>query len=383
MKDRAKAPIDPSCAGPPRRRATVGACAAALLLGMAAGGCSGDDGSSSQSKTVAVVDGTPITQAKFDRLIRQVTASYATARGYPGKRYYVPPAFPLCVRDLRLRAQSVPAVRARCKGRYAELRETLLTGMIEAEWLEQGARKRGIRIPLARVRSELDVPDAAREAPAHRLTRLSISILRDGTTRYPFTPSRSAVEQYYSQNAGYFVQPPSRIYVGMGIASRARAVRAARALRGGRSWDDVAKRYAIARAPDRPGAATRSLVDPSMVARVFGAREGTVVGPFATGGATWYVLTVKRIVPSFRMTFEQARKPIKSFLAQDIRRDVRLDFWRRFRERARAHTRCLTDLKVRVCDNGPRADFEPYGALHDPVPGEPRLPAPNEVIAER
>lgn len=375
-QNRSQCRAPPSISETMRFRLSAGA---VLLLAAALGGCGGSEDAKPAPKAIAIVGGTRISQLRFDRTVRSAEAEYAAERGYPGKKYYVPPDFRLCVRDRR-GGRSAKEVLAECKGQYAGLRGGTLISLIENLWIEQGARERGIHVSLAKLRKDLAVPNAASEAPVHRIDLLSEKIIRAGTKGKNFRPSEAQVQAYYIKNRQYFAEPESRDVIGFAAASRMRATQAARELRQGEAWSTVAKRYAIAEEPDRFPAVPRAYMDPTMGERAFSTREGIVSGPFRTGGHTWYVMTVKQIHPPFHMSLEQARKTISDYLAMDIRRDARLKGWIRFREHSRANTKCLTAVRVPVCANGSRAGFVPGGVLHDPVPPVPTLPLPNKVI---
>lgn len=367
----------PCSRGPPSSWSPAVLTAIGVLIILGLGGCGGGD--SSSAGEVARVGEASITRAEYDKSFDASASSYAQTRGFRGQDYYDPPRFRLCVRDRAAGGGSADAMRVECHASYVSLRRDVLTTLIETEWIEQGARERGIHLSLAAAKRRLRLPDPSTEAPIRRLGLLSERIIRREANVRRERPSATRIAAYYHEHEDYFKQPETRDVVGFATPTRATALAAAGALSAGRSWPAVARRYAIARAPDRFAAVRSTELDPSLVPRAFSAREGVVVGPVRTG-ETWYLLTVPRIYPAFRMSLEQATKPIREWMVLAVHREARLHAWRRFRERARAETHCLTPLKVPACANGPRAGFQPSGALDDPLPEEPILPPVRELV---
>lgn len=331
----------------------------AVLLGvvlalLTAAGCGEDD---ETPDAVVEVGGSAITQSRYARELARSEASYAEVYGYPTRRYFDPPRFPLCVEHNRLELPAAKA-KAACAAQHRGLKASVLQSLIEREWLEQAARRAGIEVSVEAVRRSLNVPDAASEAGPHRLARMRDRLVERGISGSDFTPTSHAVRSYYELHREFFVQPERRDAVAVSFSARRAAVRGRRG--GGEpvTYENVSYEE----------------TEPTLARVVFKAREGERVGPVRIAG-TWYIVEVTRVQRRFQMSLRESQPSISGFLEDNNRYIAQVDFMRRFRERARKGTVCLTALRVPECGNAPRTEFDAYGGSQATLAREPMLPS--------
>lgn len=355
------------------RRATLVLLASAMATFAAA--CGGAEGQPSSAPIVRVGQAT-IDQAEFERTLRTAEAGYARARGGKARRYYVPPKFRLCIQNRRDGTESIDSLRRECRINYEALKTSVLGSLIEKEWLEQGARRNGIRLSVEAVRKRLDVPNARSEAPAARLQEIGTKLIDLGTRGRDYAPSGLAVTAYYRAHRGYFREPERRDALVIAARSRAAAIQSRRAITAGTRWTGVADRYALSGQVDRLAGWARRGNDPLLGNLVFKAAKGRLIGPVSTG-LDWYVLKVTRVLRPSLLSLGRSRESIAHFLAKRNELRARSGYWRQLRLRARARTICLTRLRVPECRNGNLAAF-PNGTITATQPLAPQLPHPAE-----
>ncbi len=339
------------------QRSIVVLCLGALALGVGLAGCDAEDGPA--SPPIASVGSTTISRAEYDAALHAAESSYARARGLAGKRYYVPPTFRLCIRDRTPAGRGAPAaseVRRECRTNYVRLKRTMLQSLIETRWIRQEAARQ--KLP-ALDRS----PDLLRRA-----------LLRRALTAADAPPAPRQVRVYFQRFRTYFVQPERRDGIALAASTEKEARAARRALRHGAAWASIAQRYAVSGTPERFHDATRAELDPAVGEALFRTRPGSLAGPIpATSG--WYVVETVRVTRGFRMTLEQSRPIIASFLRRRNAQEAVARYWKRVRLRGRRHTVCRTAaLRVPHCLNGPRREFDADDGMGEIEASFPPLP---------
>lgn len=249
--------------------------------------CSDDDDSAAAPRTdttattsertgadgpaVARVGDVEISQAAFERLIRRAAAGYAKARTYPGRRYYVPPKYALCVRNRREWGsvpKSWPAARVRvqCRHNHRRLRTSLLTSMIEDEWIEQEAAKQGLEPPSDEI---------------ERVSQFPTELAQAAVDSADMTISDAEIARYYRQHRSWLRRPPERNWRTVLSDTAARAARARQALEQGVAWEKVARRYGDPESGSTPQDWIANPVNrqPVVTRAVFGARWASSSDP--------------------------------------------------------------------------------------------------------
>ncbi len=361
-----------------------------LLAAVPVAGCSDDDSDSaaapqrtstqqsteaheSNEAAIARVGDVEISLAKYERLVRTVAAGYAKARTLPGRRYYVPPEYALCIRNRR-EWRSVPAdwpparVRIQCRHNHQRLRTSLLTSLIQDEWLEQEAADQGVDVP-------------ADETA--RLTELPAQLAEPAVAKANLAISDADVARYYRRHRSNLRRPEERWWRAVLSDTEARASKARQALQAGASWEKVASRY---NDPDSGALPLDSLANPDsngppLDRVVFSAGRGELIGPVATRDG-FYVLKVARITPPRQYSLAESRAAIVPVLETRRKEDAQIAYWRAMRLAARERTLCLTELVVPECSNGPRKRFDAGGTAFGHTNPRPQLPPPAEGPAQ-
>ncbi len=354
-----------------------------LLASVAAAGCSDDDsdsaaasrtsptttgardGSQPAGSVIVRVGDAEISQAKYDRDLRRIAAGYATARTLPGRRYYVPPDYTLCIENRR-EWGSVPAdwpasrVRIQCRRNHGRLRRSILRSLIVDEWLDQEA---------ARLR--IDPPSD----PTARITELPTQLAEAGVRKVDMHVSDAEIDAYYERHRSYLRRPEQRPWRAVLSGTRAKAEQARKALERGVGWAAVARRYGDPNSGSAPQdwIATPDNAEPQLTKAVFAAPTGALIGPIATESG-FYVLTVGKLRPAHQFSLEASRKAIVPVLRTRHREAAQIRYWRDLRLTARAHTVCLGELTLPECSNGRRNRFDAAGGQFGYTNPRPVLP---------
>ena len=309
-------------------------------IAMASGaGCERAEHSPSGPAIVQIGD-SAITVLRYRVMLQRVESSYAVARGFSGRKYYRPPGFQRCVTNRRIGIEPRAAVLEECRGNYARMQHNVLESMVEAEWLEQEAKRVGVEV---RGGSASD-----------RIVQLRATLARRVVESTRHRPSPAAISRYYDDHRRYFVQPERRAARALLIRTKRAATDAKRALLEGRSWPAVATRSGGT--PPSRMAGTREEFEPSLGRAVFRARASVIVGP-VNAEAGWYVLQVTAVIPRLQLSLGRSQVAIEDYLEQRERSRATVAYWRRLYAGSRALTTCLTGLKIPACRNGPRSEL--------------------------
>ena len=308
-----------------------------------------------------------ISRVRYERLLAKTAAGYAKARTLPGRRYYVPPKYSLCIRNRR-EWRSVPAdwpaskVRIQCRHNHQRLRTSLLSSLIEDEWLDQEADKQGIEPPTD---------------PTARFSELPAELAQAAVDMADAPVSDLDVAKYYRRHRGFLRRPEQRNWRAVLFPEEAKAQRAKDAIERGLGWAAAARRYGN---PDVGAVPQDSVVSPDSVEiglrkPIFQADKGELVGPVASQSG-FYVFTVEKIAPAEQLSLAESREAIVPVLETNRREQAQIDYWRAMRLAARERTVCLTELEVPDCSNGPRARFDADGVAFGRTNPRPVLPPP-------
>ena len=213
---------------------------------------------------VAKVGDTVIKRSQFDHWLN------AAARGSQPTGGPVtvpdPPNFTRCVAGKK--RQPVPEgtprptdaqLREQCKQEYDSLKEQVMQFLVSAEWIEQEASDRGIKVTEQEVRQQFEdqkkqsFPDddsykeflrTSGQTEQDLLFRVRLDVLsnkvRQEVIEGKGQVSNEDVQNYYNENKARFAQPERRDLAVVLTKTEAKADEAKAALEGGRSFKDVA-----------------------------------------------------------------------------------------------------------------------------------------------
>lgn len=251
----------------------------------------------------------------------------------------------------------------------AELRERVMAMLLRATWLRAEAASLGVTPTpfsdeqMIALLLEDAYPSEAALRESLRRTGASMADLRfeveteiiDLAVQARLAPvapvTRRDVAAHYRRHRKDYIRPEHRDIVMVQTKRRSGAVAALRAIRGGRRWASVARRYSVDPLSWRDGRSNGHLRRgglPVLDAAVFRARRGELVGPLKAPEG-WYVFKVLRIHPAYQPTLKEAEATIRMDLLTARERAARDGFVAALRGTWRPRTRCLQELLTQDC----------------------------------
>jgi hypothetical protein len=321
----------------------LAAVAAIFLIGAVIAGC----GSSIPSNSVATVAGNAVSLQAFNHWMyvaaKEQSAEYAQeGETEPTIISSNPTNFTSCEKQIRagipsLRTGTTAALKADCKSLYTSSSTEVMNFLIQSYWLQAQAHKAGINeSKLASTFNKLvkkQFPTKAKlnayiastlkasgqtfadMAFTYRVQTLYSKLVK----RQQKTVNSAAIAAYYTAHKSSFGTAETRGLHLIRTKTQSSAQSAYRALKGGQSWDTVAKKYA-ADASSRADGGTLSAVKSGQYENaankaIFAAALNTLVGP-VKGVLGYYVLEVTKITPATQESLAKATAAIKSQLTQ-------------------------------------------------------------------
>jgi foldase protein PrsA len=335
----------------------------------------GDGLPEARGDAVANVGGSVITKSEFDRAVdrapREGRMGTAALRGVP----YDPPDHEACVGAKM--DSPVPvggakptdeSLREDCRAEFEGLLPVVMENLIEAEWIRQEAKRRGIRFSAADAEREVESylkREGSTEQQAYRdyleqsglskrefLADIQLDLVRDALFRKVATrASKSSAGRLRENNARGRRQPERRDLLVVLARTKGEADEARRALERGASWRDTAQRYSIdassrARGARLPGV-TRGEYEEELERAAFDAKRGELAGPVETQFG-WYVIEVAKIRAARPESPEQAGRSVR----RERERTALNKFAEWLRETYRARTWCADGFEIPECANG-------------------------------
>jgi foldase protein PrsA len=394
----------------PMRHASIKLLLALIASGLGAAAVAGC-GNDVPPNAVAKVGDQTITQDEFTKWL-----SAGVKQQAQGGTAVVPdpPGFTKCVASKK----KVPApegqakqtdaqLKKQCKTEYETLKSEVMQYLIQAEWVEQEARKQGIKVSDKAVRKELEAQKkqafpnekayqrflkTSGMSEADILFRVKLDQLQrkltEKVTKDAKKVTGSDIEEYYDKNKKRFAAPEQRDLLVVVTKTQAKAQAARRALAGGQPWKSVANQYSIDKASKAQGGKLPAIAkgqqgDKSLDDAIFKARKGQLEGPVETQFG-WYVFEVDKITPASQQSLEQARNTVKNLLQSERQQKAIDAFIKDFRERYKGDTQCADDYRVAECDNAPKKSSDtgpasgggPNGQSEPPRPSQPSQPQP-------
>ncbi len=354
---------------------------------------------------VAKVGDAVITKKEFDRWFKNA----AKGQGQGGASAVPePPDFEKCVAALKKQPQpqggakpNDAALKKQCKQQYEQLRQEVMQFLIQAQWVQQEAEKRGVNVSDAEVRKsfedkkkqafpkEADYKKFLAESGMSEediLFRVKLDTLQPKLTQKVTEGKTKVTDEeiaaYYKKNKKRFAQPERRDLSLVLTKSKAKAQQARRQLQAGKSFKAVAKKFSIDQASKAQGGklpdVTRNQQDKAVDKAAFSAKKGQLVGP-VKGQFGYAVLKVTKIKPASQQSLAQAKETIRNLLRGQKEQKALNKFIKEFRESYKEKTNCAEDFRVAECKNAPKekTDTGPAsGGAPGGAPGAPQGGAP-------
>jgi hypothetical protein len=202
------------------------------------------------------------------------------------------------------RLQAIEAKNPGFTARYS--RRVLLSALIRNEWSRQEAIARGIRLPSPHLSSD------TRERIIHK--RLMNAVIN----AQHFTATDAEVRRYYVAHRSELDQPAQRLVQVIATTTRARADKAAAALRSGQAPAAIRERYgrgAPSTGADPSGqvsiTAGQNSLPRALEETIFHAPIHRISRPVKAASA-WYVFVVQSVTPAVRTPLASVRERIRN-----------------------------------------------------------------------
>jgi foldase protein PrsA len=248
--------------------------------------------------------------------------------------------------------------------------------LIQAQWVEQEAKKRGVTVSEAEVKKsfedkkkqafpkEADYKKFLKESgmsEADILFRVRLDILQPKLTQKVTEGQTKVTNQdiaaYYKKNKKRFAQPERRDLLLILTKTKAKADQAKAALQSGQSFKAVAKKYSIDQASKAQGGklpdVTKGQQDKAVDKAAFAAKKNVVIGP-VKGQFGWAVLKVTKIKAASQQSLKQAKETIRNLLRGQKEQKALNKFIKDFRSEYKDKTNCADDFRVAECKNAPK-----------------------------
>ena len=378
----------------PARLLALSALAAATVVA----GCGNDV----PSNSVAKVGDVAITKKEFDRWLKTDAKQQGGQAAVPD-----PPKFSKCVASLKKtpRPKGVPkqsdsALKKQCKQQYDQLKAEVMQFLIQAQWVEQEAEARGVKVTDAEVRRALEDQKKQafpKEADYQKylkqsgmseqdiLLRVKLDTLQTKLTQ-KVTEDKTKVTEadikdYYDKNKKRFAQPERRDLQVVLTKNKAKADQAKQQLSSGKSFKEVAKKFSIDQASKAQGGKlpdfSKGQQDKALDKAVFGAKKGQLSGPVKTQFG-FYVFKVTKIKKAAQQSLERAKETIRNVLRSQRESKALNAFIKDFREKYKDKTKCADDFRVAECKNGPKEKTQ-TGPATGGAPATPQQGTPQQT----
>jgi foldase protein PrsA len=377
------------------------ALAAAVLGLVALAGC----GNSVPTGAVAKVGDSTITQDEFDKWMTIAVKGQSQQQGGQAA-VPEPPDFEKCVAAKSKtpvpKGQKQPtddALKKQCKSEYDQLKQDVMQFLIQGEWVQQEADKRGIEVKPAELRKALEdqkqqvFPNDKQYKQFLKtsgmteddvLFRVKLNELQQRLTQKVTEEATKVsdgdISSYYDKNKKRFAQPERRDLRVVLTKTEAKAAQAKRALGSGDSFKQVVKKYSIDEASKSQGgllpAVSEGQQEKAFDAAIFDAKKGEIEGPVKTQFG-WYVFKVEKVTEASQQTLDESKDTIKNLLRSQRQQKALDEFIKEFRNDYKDQTNCADDYRVAECKNAPKdeTDTGPASGGNPQQPAQPAQPA--------
>jgi foldase protein PrsA len=349
---------------------------------------------------VAKVGDSTITQDEFDKWLTIAVKG----QGQGGTTAVPdPPDYEKCVAAKKKtpvpKGQQQPtddALKKQCKTEFDNLKREVMQFLIQAEWVEQEAADRDVKITDKEIKSALE--DQKKQAfPNDKqykdflansgmteqdvLFRVKLSQLQQKLTEKVTGDAKKVsdkdIEAYYAKNKKRFAQPERRDLRVVLTKTQAKAQEAKRALDSGEPFKKVVKQYSIDEASKSQNgllpAVSEGQQEKAFDEAIFAADKGKVEGPVKTQFG-WYVFKVEKVTEASQQTLEQSTDTIRNLLRSQREQKALDEFIKNFREDYKDQTDCADDYRVAECKNAPKEESDTGPASGGNPGGQPQQP---------
>jgi len=383
------------------RAFTLSLCAvAAALLGLVVlSGCGNDV----PAGAVAKVGDSAITQDEFDKWMGIAVKGQSQS---PGGASAVPkpPDYEACVTAKKKtpvpKGQQEPsddALKKQCKSEYDTLKREVMQFLIQGEWVQQEAEKRGVKLKDAELQKALE--DQKKQVfPNDKqyqqflktsgmtekdvLFRVKLNELQQRLTQKVTQDAKNVsdedIQSYYAKNKKRFAQPERRDLRVVLTKTQAKAQQAKKELESGQSFKKVVKKYSIDEASKSQAgllpAVSEGQQEKAFDTAIFAAPKGKIEGPVKTQFG-FYVFEVEKVTKASQQTLEESKDTIKNLLRSQRQQKALDEFIKSFREDYKDRTDCADDYRVAECKNAPKDETDTGPASGGNPGGQPQQPA--------
>jgi foldase protein PrsA len=384
---------------------------ALLIVAAVVAGC----GNEVPSNGVAKVGDTVITKKDFDHWLNAAAKGQQAPGASATTAVPKPPDFTECVNAKTsakpAKGQKKPSAadaKKQCKQEYDALKQQVVQFLVSAEWIQQEADKRDLKVSDAEVRKQFEdqkkqsFPDdkayqeflkSSGMTEEDLLFRVRLDVIsnkvREDIVKGKGKVTDADITAYYNKNKKRFAQPERRDLAVVLTKTKSKADQARSALESGDSFKTVAKKYSIDEASKNAGgklpAVAKGQQEKSFDDAIFKAKKGELTGPVKTQFG-YYVFKVTKITPASQQTLAEAKETIRNLLRSQGEQKALDDFVKEFRTNYRNDTKCAKDFVIDDCDNapknkekGPASGGAPQGQPQTPQGGAPQgQPTPQQ-----
>jgi foldase protein PrsA len=402
--------IEISTRNAPKKRSprTLLATSGALVaIAIAVTGCGGGV----PSNSVARVGDELITKKEFNHWLTAAAKGQAQQTGSTAAVTVPdPPDFKKCIAA----KQKTPVpkgtpkpkesdLKKQCQQEFDALKTQVMQFLISAEWIQQEADKRGIKVSDKEVRTEFNdqkkqsfPKDAdyqkflksSGQTEGDLLFRVKLDVLsnkvREKVVAGKDKVTDAEIQAYYNKNKSRFSQPETRDLNVVLTEKEDTAKKALAELKSGKSFKEVSKKYSIDQASKSQGgklpAVAKGQQEKALDDAVFGAKKGKIVGPVKTQFG-YYVFEVTKITDATQQSLADSKASIQAQLKSEKEQKALDAFVKSFQKSYTDKTDCAGDYKVEQCKNGKKAKTTtagPSGATSGGAQQAPQQGAPGQ-----
>jgi foldase protein PrsA len=378
---------------------------AGVVLGLfALSGCGNDV----PTGAVAKVGDSTITQDEFDKWMGIAVKGQSQSSSGGAAAVPKPPDFEACVAAKKKtpvpKGQKQPsddALKKQCKSEYDTLKREVMQFLIQGEWVQQEAAKRGVKLKDSELKKALE--DQKKQVfPNDKqyqqflktsgmteqdvLFRVKLNELQQRLTQKVTEDSKKVsdedIQAYYDKNKKRFAQPERRDLRVVLTKTQEKAKQAKQQLESGQGFKQVVKKYSIDEASKSQAgllpAVSEGQQEKAFDTAIFSAPKNKLEGPVKTQFG-WYVFKVEKVTPASQQTLDQSKDTIKNLLHSQRQQNALDAFVKQFREDYKDKTNCADDYRVVECKNAPKDESQTgpaSGGNPGAQPQQPAQPAP-------
>ena len=363
-----------------------------VVIALVVAGCGSSGGVSSGS--VAAVGGNQISKRMLDHwLYVDEKSQSASAPGQPVIVPNDPPHFTNCIAQVRkdfAQYKKTPAktIQGLCSKLFVELNGSVLGFLLESYQYQALAHKLGIQVTNAQVQKQLnsEIKSQFKKQSQYQQylkqsgytnqdvlyrTRV-VAIYKKLAARHTPKVNAAAISAYYQAHKSTFGKPETRNMRIVLAKTQSDASAALSALKGGQSWNAVAKKYSTDPTTKNHGGLLTGVAkgqqDAALSNAAFSASPNKLVGP-VKGQFGYYVVEVTKITPATQQSLQQATPQIKSTLTSQSQQKAQKAVNAEAKNAYGARTLCAKYYGISLCHNYKQTQIQtPTASSTTPAP---------------